>query len=86
MSWSLFRRVPKRTHKYELSTIHHGALTLVVGGRISPRQQLDPTLQQGFQQLAEAVSSVGQNLAAAKQSSSQQMMQLVQQKMQGGGR
>ncbi len=89
MSWSLFRRVPKRALRRaspsSLLTIHGGTLTLVVGGRITPRTTMDPVLQQGFQQLAEAVQSVGQNMAAAKQSGTQQMMQMVQQRMQGGG-
>lgn len=85
MSWTLFRRVPKRALNRELLTIHGGLLTFVVGGRISPRTTLDPVLSQGFQQLAEAVASVGQSMAAAKQSGTQQMMQMAQQKMQERG-
>ena len=67
------------------ATIHTAFLASVVGGRITPRTTLDPVLGQGIQQLSQAIVSVGQNLAAAKQSSSQQMMQMMQQMMQARG-
>jgi hypothetical protein len=86
MSRFLFhRRSPKCTPELELLTIHTGILLQVVGGRISPRTTLDPVLGQGIQQLSQAISSVGQSLAAAKQGSSQQMMQMMQQMMQARG-
>lgn len=69
-----------------LQTIRDCDLEQVVGGRISPRTTLDPVLLQGIQALSQAIMSVGQSLAAAKQGSSQQMMQLLQQMMQGRGR
>jgi hypothetical protein len=69
-----------------LETIEPRVLASVTGGRITPRTSLDPVLLQGIQQLSQAIVSVGQNLAAAKQSSSQQMMQLLQQMMQSRGR
>lgn len=65
-----------------LQTIDTRVLAQVTGGRISPRTTLDPVLLQGIQQLSQAIMSVGQNLAAAKQGSSQQMMQIMQQMMQ----
>jgi hypothetical protein len=65
-------------------TINACALAQVVGGRISPRTTLDPVLLQGMQALSQAIVSVGQNMAAAKQSSSQAMMQVLQRMMQGG--
>lgn len=68
-----------------IETIHPAALASVTGGIISPRTTLDPVLLEGIKQLSAAVASVGQSLAAAKQSSSQQMMQLMQQMMQGRG-
>jgi hypothetical protein len=43
-------------------------------------------LLQGIQELSKAIASVGQNMAAAKQSSSSQMMQMMQQMMQSRGR
>jgi hypothetical protein len=64
-------------------TIDHETLTAVVGGRISPRQNLDPVLAQGMQQLSQAVASIGQNMAAAKQQSMQQLTQMAQ--ARGGG-
>lgn len=64
-------------------TIHPEALADVVGGRISPRQNLDPVLAQGMQQLSQAVASIGQNMAAAKQQSMQQLTQMMQ--ARGGG-
>jgi len=67
-------------------TISDSALEQVTGGRISPRTMLDPVLLQGIQALSQAIMSVGQNLAAAKQGSSQMMMQVLQQMMQGRGR
>ena len=69
-----------------LETIDNRILGGVIGGRISPRTTLDPVLLEGIQQLSQAIMSVGQNLAAAKQSSMQQMMQLMQQMMQSRGR
>lgn len=68
-----------------LETIAPTRLAGVIGGRIAPRTTLDPVLLEGIQELAQAISSVGQSLAAAKQASSQQMMQLVQQMMGAGG-
>lgn len=65
-----------------LQTIDHRILAGVIGGRITPRTTLDPVLLQGIEQLSQAIMSVGQNLAAAKQSSMQQLLQLVQQMMQ----
>ena len=64
-------------------TIHPMALDQVTGGRFSPRTTLDPVLLQGLQALSQAIVSVGQSMAAAKQSSSSQMMQLLQQLMEG---
>jgi hypothetical protein len=69
-----------------LETIDQRILGGVIGGRISPRTTLDPVLLEGIQQLSQAIMSVGQNMAAAKQSSMQQMMQLLQQMMQSRGR
>lgn len=63
----------------ELETINPSTLTMVVGGRIVPRTTLDPVLLQGLQQLSQAIISVGQNLASAKQSSMQMLMQMIQQ-------
>jgi hypothetical protein len=77
------QRASKRTAPLELETIHPVVLDQVTGGRISPRTKLDPVLLQGIQQLSQAIVSVGQNMAAAKQGSSQMMMQLLQQMMQG---
>jgi hypothetical protein len=69
-----------------LETIDACALAGVTGGRIVPRSTLDPVLLQGLEQLSQAIASVGQNLAAAKQGASQQMMQIMQQMMQSRGR
>jgi len=80
------RRSPKGTPERELQTINPMALDSVVGGRFSPRTTMDPVLLQGIQQLSQAIMSVGQNMAAAKQGSSQQMMQMMQQMMQARGR
>lgn len=79
------RRSPKGTSERTLETIDATALASVTGGRITPRTTLDPVLLQGIQQLSQAIMSVGQNLAAAKQGSSQQMMQMIQQMMQARG-
>ena len=76
------RRSPERVSAHTLETIDATALASVTGGRITPRTTLDPVLLQGIQQLSQAIVSVGQNLAAAKQGSSQQMMQMMQQMMQ----
>jgi hypothetical protein len=65
-----------------LQTIDTRILAGVIGGRISPRTTLDPVLLQGIQQLSQAIMSVGQNMAAAKQSGMQQLLQIVQQRMQ----
>ena len=70
-------------HKPSPETIHPESLAGVVGGRISPRQNLDPVLAQGMQQLSQAVASIGQNMAAAKQQSMQQLTQMAQ--ARGGG-
>jgi hypothetical protein len=69
----------------ELPTIHATTLASVVGGRITPRTTMDPVLIQGIQQLSQAIVSVGQSMAAAKQGSSQQTMQMMQQMMQARG-
>lgn len=69
----------------ELETIAPTRLDGVIGGQITPATTLDPVLLQGISELAQAIVSVGQSLAAAKQASSQQMMQLIQQMMGGGG-
>jgi hypothetical protein len=69
-----------------LETIDPRILGGVIGGRISPRTTLDPVLLEGIQQLSQAIMSVGQNMAAAKQSSMQQLMQMMQQMMQSRGR
>jgi hypothetical protein len=68
-----------------LETINLATLDQVTGGRIGARTTLDPVLLQGIQQLSQAIMSVGQNMAAAKQGSSQQMMQMMQQMMQARG-
>jgi hypothetical protein len=78
-------RSPRGTFEHRLATISATFLASVIGGRITPRTTLDPVLGQGIQQLSQAIMSVGQNLAAAKQSSSQQMMQMMQQMMQARG-
>ena len=77
-----FRRSTERASAHTLETIDAAALASVIGGRITPRTTLDPVLLQGIQQLSQAIVSVGQNLAAAKQGQSQQMMQMMQQMMQ----
>ena len=59
------------------------ALDDVTGGRYTRGTPVaDPKLLQGIAELAKAVQSVGQNLAAVKQQSSEQTMQLAQQMMQ----
>jgi len=73
------QRSPKHRTVRELETIHPAVLDQVIGGRITPRTTLDPVLLQGIQQLSQAIVSVGQSLAAAKQGSMQQMMQMMQQ-------
>jgi hypothetical protein len=71
--------------KDEFPTIDLGALDTVTGGRITRGpEQIDPALIQGIGELAKAVASVGQNLAAAKSQSDGQMMQMLQQMMQAG--
>jgi hypothetical protein len=74
---------PRRSREPE--TIHPLVLVHVIGGRVTPRTTLDPVLLQGIQQLAQAISSVGQSLAGAKQASSQQMMKMFEQVMQQRG-
>jgi hypothetical protein len=75
------RRSPSRAPR-ALPSIDPRLLSAVIGGRFTPRTTLDPVLLQGIQELSQAIASVGQNMAAAKQSSSQQMMQMMQQMMQ----
>jgi hypothetical protein len=78
-------RSPQRTPEPALETINLSELASVTGGRIAARSTLDPVLLQGIQELSQAIMSVGQNLAAAKQGGSQQMMQMIQQMMQARG-
>ena len=66
-------------------TIDQAVLGAVTGGRKSQVDQIDPALVQGVGELAKAVSSVGQMLAATKQQSDGQMMQMMQQMMQAKG-
>jgi hypothetical protein len=82
---SISHRSRSRGPERELATIDVAVLDSVIGGRITPRTTLDPVLSQGIQQLSQAIASVGQNLAAAKQGSSQQTMQMMQQMMQSRG-
>jgi hypothetical protein len=79
------RRSPTCSSERELVPIDATVLASVTGGRITPRTTLDPVLLEGIQKLSQAIMSVGQNLAAAKQGSSQQMMQVMQQMMQARG-
>jgi hypothetical protein len=72
----------RRSAQVTFEAIEPAALAQVTGGRISPRTTADPVILQGIGELAKAIMSVGQSLAAAKQASSQQMMQLVQQVME----
>jgi hypothetical protein len=68
------------------TTIDLDALETVSGGRYTKGpEQIDPALLQGIAELAKAVSSVGQNLAAAKAQSDGQLMQMMQQMMQAKG-
>ncbi len=54
----------------------------VTGGRYTRgTPAADPQLLQGIAELAKAVQTVGQNLAAVKQQSSESAMQLAQQAM-----
>jgi hypothetical protein len=65
-------------------SIGSSALEAVTGGRLEHGPAtVDPSVLQGMQQLAQAVSGVGQNLAQAKTQNQQQMQQMVQQMMQG---
>jgi len=67
----------------ELKTIDLDALDEVTGGRYTRGPEaIDPQLIQGIGELAKAVTSVGQGLAATKQQSDGQMMQMLQQMMQ----
>lgn len=65
-----------------LPSIDPRVLSAVIGGRFTPRTTLDPVLEKGIQDLSQAIASVGQNMAAARQSSSSQTMQMMQQVMQ----
>jgi hypothetical protein len=67
-------------------TIEAHVLAQVGGGRITPRTQLDPVILQSVQALAQAIASVGQNMAQAKSGSSQMMMQMMQSMMGGKGK
>jgi hypothetical protein len=78
------QRSPKPAPR-ALQTIDSRILAGVIGGRIVPRTTLDPVLLEGIKTLSQAIMSVGQNMAAAKQSSMQQMMQIMQQMMQRRG-
>ncbi len=69
-----------------MKTIDRHVLDQVIGGRITPRTQLDPVITQSVQELAQAIASVGQNLAAAKQGSQQMTMQMMQSMLGGKGR
>jgi hypothetical protein len=62
-------------------------LASVSGGRMIPRQGIDPTITQGIQQLVKTLSEVGAVLAQNKEKSAQQTMQIMQQLMakRGGG-
>ena len=78
------RSVPH--HPDRLPPIASADLASVTGGRVTPRTTLDPVLLEGIQQLAAAITSIGQSLGAAKQSSSQQMMQMMQMMMERQGK
>lgn len=72
-----------------LPTIEAELLDTVTGGRMSPGPvSVDPAIYQGMAQLAEALKSVGANLAQAKaagaQQSTQMLSELMQRKMAGG--
>jgi hypothetical protein len=57
-----------------------GVLADVTGGRVTHGpQQADPKLLSGIGELAKAVQSVGQNLAAVKEQTGQQTAQMFQQ-------
>ena len=71
----------RSTKATPFQSIEGARLASVTGGKFSPRTTLDPVLLQGFQSLSQAIGTIGQNLAAAKQSSTQQIMQAVQGKM-----
>jgi hypothetical protein len=69
----------------DLPTIDLGALEAVTGGRITRGEEaIDPALIQGIGELAKAVASVGQNMAAVKSQTDGQWMQMFQQMMQAG--
>lgn len=63
-------------------TIDVAVLETVSGGRKTHVAQIDPALITGIQGLTEAVSAVGQTLAATKQQSEAGKMQMLQQLMQ----
>jgi hypothetical protein len=65
-----------------IEAIDPADLASVTGGRITPRTSLDPVLLQGIGEIAKAIMSVGQSLAAAKEASSSQMMQMIQKMME----
>lgn len=73
---------PVRDPDAAIEPIDPAQLASVTGGRITPRTTLDPVLLQGIGEIAKAIMSVGQNLAAAKQASSAQMMQMLQKMME----
>ncbi len=65
------------------SPITLDTLDAVTGGRITQgTPAADPALLQKMSELAQAVQSAGQTIAAQKQQSSEQLMQLVQQRAQ----
>ncbi|MGE5183509.1 MAG: hypothetical protein ACM31C_15665 [Acidobacteriota bacterium] len=65
------------------SPITLDALDAVTGGRITQgTPAADPALLQRMSELAQAVQTAGQTIAAQKQQSSEQLMQLVQQRAQ----
>ena len=64
-------------------TIGLSALCDVTGGRVTHGPQpADPKLLQGIAELAKAVQSVGQNLAAVQAQNGQQTGQMLQQMME----
>lgn len=61
-------------------TLDAAALATVTGGRLTHGPaQIDPALIQNIGQLAQAVTGVGQTLAAAKQQSTQDFLQTFMQ-------
>lgn len=70
----------------DFESIDLGVLEAVTGGRRTQVDQIDPALIQGISELAQAVTTIGQTLAATKQQSDGQLMQMMQQMMQGRAR